>query len=378
MLALHFAHGAALNTMDASLEIALNNTPVYSIRLNELNVEDTWNSVPLPNNIFTAGRNTISFTLSGLFDRCIDEKFARGLWVTIFKDSFLHLPHLANVSGFDLTDFPVPFSEGYGLTDLTFLMPEESTASEIEGLLKLAYNLGGTSGSNSFVPRVKAGGTPAEQELSGAQLIAIGRPTANQHIAAANDLMPLPFVPGTDEIQQSMGNVIYRLPTGVSLGLVQLLSSPWDPKRALLAITGTTDEAVKWAVDALVNDNLDIDLSGNLVIGLRPDTFESFDTREPLPTPSQGDLLSQLTARMTPEATTAAPTPTTVPTLAPTPVAAMVTPAPALPAAMPSIGGSYVEVPGFGLQPIWLLIILGVSGLIVLIAIFLYIRQSKI
>ncbi len=380
LLGLHFAHGAALNTMEASLEIYLNDTPVYSIKLNETNVENTWNSVPLPQRLFRSGNNTLSFVLSGVFDRCMNEKFARGMWVTIFKDSFLHLPHLTGPTDFSLADYPAPFSDSYGLAQVAFLLPEKSSFAETEAMLRLAYVMGSAAGSNSFMPEVRVGGEPDEQSLRDKQLIAIGLPTQNRYIAAANATLPLSFIPGSDEIRQTIGNVIYQLPPGLSVGLIQLLSSPWDANQAMLAITGTTAEGIQWASDALINANLADQMNGNLVIGLRPGEINSIDTRKATAVPGAGDLLGMLTNLTTPQpGTTHTPVPTSVPvpTATPTAVAIAESAPPAVSALPVAQGQSYVSLPVFGRQPAWLLLILVASILVVAVAIVIYMRQTR-
>jgi hypothetical protein len=81
------------------------------------------------------------------------------------------------------------------------------------------------------------------------RLIALGRPSRNPALQQVSAQLPQPFQPGSDEIQRRIDQVVFRLSPALSLGLVQLIPSPWNAARASLAGTGTTDEGVKGAVD---------------------------------------------------------------------------------------------------------------------------------
>ncbi|MBN1449861.1 MAG: cellulose biosynthesis cyclic di-GMP-binding regulatory protein BcsB [Anaerolineales bacterium] len=370
-LALHFAHGAALSVISSTLEIAMNDVPISSIFLNENNIADTWVTIPLPKQRLDTGINDLQFLLSGTFDKCIDEKLARGFWLTIYSDTFLHLPHKPSPSEYSLDDFPYPFTQESSLSNVIFMLPEQPAESDIEDLLQIASYLGDAALGTSFIPQVEIGGNPEEAQLLGYHAIAIGRPTANPYISAANDSLPQPFIPGTDEIRQQLDQVIYRLTPGYSLGYIQLLLSPWDQDKALLAVTGSTDEGKTWAANLLVNDEINYDMEGNLVILVRDGEYRSTDTRQQQPIEGGEDYYAALATAMAPEAT-----------LSPTTTAEPLTPSATPP---PSLGSLLTpqQVPtetvttGVGGQPSWLILLLLASVIIILVSVGIYLRRMK-
>jgi len=365
-LALHFAHGTALSVVSATLEIQLNGVPIYSVLLDEQNVYDTWSAIPLPQSRLAVGTNRLNIRLSGDFPECMDVVFAERFWLTIYSGSFLHLPHEKTKSTFDLADFPQPFGDQNDLGDVVFLLPGHPAVTEVEGLLRLASRLGSAARGDAFLPQVALGGDPEKAMWGSYEVIALGRPTGNPYVADVNDSLPQPFIPGTDEIRQQVDHIIYRLPPGYSLGYVQELASPWDEDRVMLVVTGSTDEAVAWALDVLTNDELSYQLSGNLATVVREGEVRATDTRESAAEDGTEISYATLIQVMTPEATVT-PTPTVTPaTPTPIPVLATMT---SIPADTPVVVKRS--------QPIWLMPLLIVSILAVVVSVGIAIWQAR-
>jgi hypothetical protein len=109
--------------------------------------------------------------------------------------------------------------------------------------------------------------------------------------------------------------VVFRLPPGLSLGYVQEIPSPWNGERAFLAVTGTTDEGVGWAIRALADDDLIWQIEGNLTL-MRDREIHNTDTRGLTPSGQAAEAATAL-PELTPMGT---PTPTQL-TVASTPLA---------------------------------------------------------
>jgi hypothetical protein len=367
-LALRFAHSEALNEISATLEIELNRVPVYGIQLDQNNAYSAWRAVPLPPDRLNAGSNQIRFQLTGDFERCINTRLAQGYWLTLYSDSFLHLPHELRKPTFDLSDFPRPFSDRPDLANVIFLLPDQPVETDLGALVRLAAFLGDSTRSHHFLPQVVLGGDIDQAAWADHRIIALGRPTTNPYIAAVNDSLPQPFVPGTDEIRQQVDNVVYRLPSGYSLGYVQLLTQSRYESDALLIVTGSTDDAVAQTVDVLVNDDLDYKLAGNLAIISQEGELHTTDTRAPvkeaiIPYPEP-------VAHITPEATIP---PTLTPMPMPTPVA---TSTPILRTATPTAVADDLVVASSDHLP-WLIPLLTLSVLVLIVAAGIYIRQVR-
>jgi len=366
-LALHFAHGAALSDTKATLEVQLNDLPVGSIYLDESN-SNSWTAFPLPTTASQIGSNRIRVQVSAdIEDQCryiTNDRY----WLTVYADSFLHLPRKTVGLRLDLNNFPYPFNSDSDLRDVIFLLPERPALPEIEGVLRLASLLGSGAGGDVFLPQVALGGQPDAEPWAGYHLIAVGLPTNNRYLAAANDKLPQPFWPGTNEIMQKIDRVIYRLPPGVSLGYVQELFSPWDEDRAMLAVTGTTDEGLVWALTSLTDVKLQRELTGNLAL-IRDRQVRSIDTRE-----KTADEVVAFTQVVVPSVTPIVmlePTPTA--TVSPTPTATL-TPTPT---AVAQAASDMASPPVGRYQPVWLIPLLILSVLTVLVAVGIAIRQAR-
>ncbi|MGD8624504.1 MAG: cellulose biosynthesis cyclic di-GMP-binding regulatory protein BcsB [Anaerolineae bacterium] len=390
-LALHFSHGTALNDMEATLEVQLNGLPIGSLYLEESNSSDSWAAIPLASSATRAGTNRIRIRVSADQEHICAYITSDRYWLTAFDDSFLHLPRQAGSLDLSLDQLPYPFANSANLTGVAFLLPEQPSSVEVEGMLRLAFQMGSLAGGQDFGPRVALGGEPAAEAWADYDLVVLGSPTDNRYLDAANEQLPQPFEPGTNEVQQVIDTVIFRLAPGTSLGLVQELISPWDQSRAMLAVTGTNEEGVAWAVRALTDEEIQGELFGNLAAVREEETW-SIDTRQSTPEDlavlAQGmglDLLATVTTTPTVAPVSATPTqpataeasppptlePTPLPSTTPTPLPT-VTPAPpaaALPEASPS--------PAASAQPPWLGLLLVLSGLTVVVGGGLALWQSR-
>ncbi len=387
-LALHFAHGIALNDIEATLEVQLNGLPIGSLHLDESNTAESWMAFPLPATATQTGSNRIRIQASADNEYICQYITSERYWLTVFADSFLHLPHQAAGLVLTLDKLPYPFANNPNLEDLAFLLPEHPASSEVEGVLRLASQMGSVAGGDDFLPRVASGEQPDVESWAGHHLVILGTPTDNIYLAAANDKLPQRFRPGTNEIQQEIDRVVYRLAPGESLGFVQELPSPWDQERAVLAVTGTNKEGVAWALDALTDDQLRRMLSGNLA-SIRDQTVWSLDTRQTTPE-EMATIAEQIRLQLVGDAT---PTPTatlalpSLPTT--TPVQSLTTEPTQLPGATPTqlpsptpsptagITPEPVPAPAESAQPTWLIPLLVASALVVVVAVGIAIWQAR-
>jgi uncharacterized repeat protein (TIGR01451 family) len=363
-LALHIAHGIALDDVQATLEVELNDVPIGSARLDEASAYTRWITFPLPTAASRPGSNWMRLQISA--DAESECRFITSdrYWLTVYADSFLHLPRQTTGLMLNLDNFPYSFRNHPGLEDVVFLLPEHPSLAEIEGVLRLALQLGRIAGGDAFWPQVVLGRQPDAEPWAGYQLIVIGLPTCNHYITAVNSDLPQPFRPGTNEILQVVDRVVYRLPPDVSLGYVQALPSPWDEGRVMLVVTGTTAEGVVWALTSLTDDQLSWQLSGNLAV-VRDREVRSMDTREIAPE-DVAAITQGIEPNLVPVATpTLTSTTTLSPSLAMTPSAI----APTTSETAPSVTGRS--------QPVWLVPVLILSALLVVISVGLAVWQAR-
>jgi hypothetical protein len=279
---------------------------------------------------------------------CTDDDQA---WFRIKNSSRIFFAHRED-AGLDLnfSFFPHPFHLNPALTDVAFVLPEISTADDWESALRLAASLGDSASGKTIAPVVMLDSDLTALDSESFQLIALGRPSRNRVIQQVNADLPQPFLPGTDEIKQKLDDVVFRLPRGVDLGYLQLIPSPWDATRAFLAVTGTSEKSIKWAVDVLVSQPWALG-SGNLAL-VREAEINTIDTR----------VLTR--AGLAAAVTTAVPEMTETATETP---AATATNTSALSSSGPTPDVTATgQAWGTTRRPAWLVPLIGITGLVVL------------
>ncbi len=341
-LDLRFNHSQLLNYDSSFLSVLFNNEPIATIALSDETSLDGELKVELPPSQVRPGKSNRISIQAGmrLFDECVPVD----TWLLVSSESLLHLDHKEQDIGFLALDFyPYPFDWRSDLADVLFVLPPEPSPEEWGETLQLGAALGGAAGGPNLAPAVALGNTRSEAELGDYHFVAIGRPSRNPMLQQVNAQLPQPFQYGSDEIEQWIDDIVLRLPPGLSLGLVQLIPSPWNEARAFLAVTGTTDESVKWAMDVLADRPWA--LKGNLAL-IRNDRVNTIDTRGL----TSGGMATAV-ATAVPEMTS-----DVVPTVTPTPLPLSPTPD----VSDSQYSSKQPDRPG------WLIPLVGMTGLVVI------------
>jgi hypothetical protein len=306
-----FRHSTITNLREASLTVLVNDAPVGSVKLDESNEKDALLIVPLPASHTEGGGNRLTLISDyEPLDWCVDN-LARAAWLTALASSEVHLRYQMATPELDLSDYPLPYVLNPDLSDLLFALPDPPGAAESLAVLHLANTLGNAANGDGFSPGVIFG-EPGQGAAGGKHVIAIGRPSVSPTILRLNDVLPQPFIRGTDQLLQTIDTVIFRIPPGAEVGCIEQIPSIWDPSKALLVVTGSSDEGVGWAAAALTGQETIRQLKGNLAV-VRGAEVHSVDTRHPpaeetVPAPTPGTATLEETATPTPSAT-ATPTP---------------------------------------------------------------------
>jgi hypothetical protein len=311
---------------NSALTILLNGAPVASTRLDELTVDQKTLRVNLPRTQIRPGSaNKLTVRAQRHFeDKCVTYD-PQQVWFTISQESSLHLPHQTRSVPLDLSYFPLPLGDRAEADGVVIVLPDVPNRTEIEASLRLAGLLGSWSDAG-FAPGIVFGQVEKDERLLDAHIIALGRPSTNAILRQVNDVLPQPFWPETDEIRPRSEDIVLRLPQETSLGYVQEIVSPWNKERALLAVTGTTDEGVAWAIQLLIDPTLRRQMGGDLAL-IRGEEVQSTDTRELTLSGAASTLAamvpvltSTVTTTLSPSATLAlTPTATTPVVFAPRP-----------------------------------------------------------
>jgi hypothetical protein len=277
-LVLNYINSSALDETRSGMAIKLNDRAIGSVDLGGTTSVETQVLVEIPADELYPGYNTLTFeAVMWLEEICIrpDTPLA---WVRIIDNTALVLPHVEVTAsgGQYIVEDPVEaLITNRDLSNVLIALPETPAREEWVGGIRTAWLMGSMSRGVGFSPTVVLGASTDPAFLEPYHVVAIGRPSTNPIIQLVNDDLSQSFVPGEDALSQEVGNVVYRLPNDFSIGLVEVIPSPWNPARAVTVVTGTTQEAVGWSIDALTNEVLFSSLS--LIAG---DDVESLETRD--------------------------------------------------------------------------------------------------
>jgi uncharacterized repeat protein (TIGR01451 family) len=273
-LELYFTHSQRIDYAVSSLTVFFNDLPIVTIPLDKDTALNGYIKANLPASQAQIARNqiTVQSNLEPM-NLCV----GTSEWLFISSESRLYLAQDDSDLGLLLDSYPLPFSHRSNLEDVLLVLPSAPLSREWEEALLFAYALGGASGGSGFAPAVAFGDRlQSEAGLGDYHLIALGQPSRNWMLGRVNELLSQPFLPGLDQAAPNLDGVALRIPPGVSLGYVQLVPSPWNEDRALLAVTGTNEEGVSRAVHALVDEPWR--LRGNLAL-IQENQIQTIDTR---------------------------------------------------------------------------------------------------
>jgi hypothetical protein len=284
-----FSHATILDPQKSVIDIRLNDRPVDSTFLDDSTAAEGELTVRLPQRVLQTGNNHleigIEMNLAGAdgADRCrlLDDK---RLWTVISGDSVISVPYTIAHFRPDLGHLPYPFAQDSGIAQTLFVMPDQSSENMIDDLIQLGARLGTFSQTDYLVSNVAYASEATQDTWQDHHLFLLGRPTENALLSEFNEVLPLPFEAGSDT-PAPVDDAAPQVGPGRQVGLLQIANSPWNENLALLAVTGTSKEGTRMAVQAVLEPQHD--LKGNLAIINSVDeqtsqiSVRSVDTRPP-------------------------------------------------------------------------------------------------
>jgi hypothetical protein len=298
-LYLFFDYSRILDPNLSSITVELGDTPLESVLLTPENTLKGSVEVELPANRLRSGTNKLTVSVAMHLvneDPCLD-LHNRQAWVVIRNDSYLHLAYVPQQVPFDLSLFAYPFSENPNYDDLYFVLPTTNTQIERDSLLRLAAIMGAsTRGKYLTMQGITADDRRLDEIKNGYNMIVIGQPSRNPLLQELNDWLPQPFQEGSDKIRPELDLVIFADVFDRSVGLLQELPSPWNPRWTIAVITGTSDEGVGWAYQTLIEGPEG--LHGNLAATDEEGLIHAVDTR-----PREAEELTSAGVEIIPETT---------------------------------------------------------------------------
>ncbi|MGB0384282.1 MAG: cellulose biosynthesis cyclic di-GMP-binding regulatory protein BcsB, partial [Ardenticatenaceae bacterium] len=272
-LALNYSYAPTLLPDRSSLAVRLNNKTLTTVKLDGSEPGARQLELPLPTKELLNGTNCLSFifTLRLSESQCAVE-LAGDAWAEIDGDSSIFLPHTDREASNwqpDIAQYPYPFNLEQDLANITLLLPDSLTRSEIEGALKLAARFGQDARHETLLLQVKSANAWNEDSDRQDHLILIGDASRNVVSKQLQDALTSDDqAPDQDVVQQQLRNA--------SLAVASLLASPWAADRGILHIYAHHEAALEELFDLLSANH--IEQQGNIVTVAKGGMVRTIDT----------------------------------------------------------------------------------------------------
>ena len=268
-LDLNIAHSSLLNYQTSGINITVNGQPVGSFILSEETAVSHIESIIIPAHILQPSTNHIRVSADLVPLSACSRLEDEGAWLTIYNNSFLHIPlamqAAPSADNLFLSQYPQFLDLGSTLSQLAFVLPPNSPP-----IWQTATEMAFAMGRTNDIPLSDLAVTYANQVpdtiRQNRHLLLIGQPTTLPLLTEFNEMLPVPFEAGTNRPTENKLPLVYRLPTNISRGYLQLLPAPWTENRLILTVLGNTDMGAQLAATTLADNSLKAQLVGDFAL----------------------------------------------------------------------------------------------------------------
>jgi len=279
-LNLALVHSPDLDIQNSSFTIYLNGFSIAGILPTARSSTGEPITVGLPANKFRPGINfiRIRFDLHVPYSSC--ERAPESVWATVLNSSTLEITYRNRSPIPSLKHFPLPFGDYPGFT---YVVPDEYSQDDLGYISRLSFMMGTSAYPVNYPPQVMTTGNFRQKEAEHRNVILIGLPSQNSATMSTNDLLPQPFTPDGKSLQDGYGVYLPTSDKDASLGLMQIIPSPWVRGGTVLVLTGNDQQGLGWAWDVILNPTLRDQFAGNLMVvgsANRSDALEGAKNQE--------------------------------------------------------------------------------------------------
>jgi hypothetical protein len=252
-----------LDILNSSFTVFLNGFSIAGILPSPQNSTGEPISVGLSAKRFRPGINfiRIAFDLHVPHSSC--ERALDTVWATVLNSSTLETTYRKHTPIPSLKNFPLPFSDYPGFT---YVIPDRYNQKDLDHISRLSFLLGASAYKPIHPPEVTTAAHFAQKKTSYPNTILVGLPLENPVIRSVNDLLPQPFTEDRNSLQDGYGVYLPTPNTDASLGLMQIMPSPWVKGGTVLVLTGNNPQGLAWAWDVILNPTLQNSFAGNLMV----------------------------------------------------------------------------------------------------------------
>lgn len=224
------------------LELVFNGTPLTSVFLTQAGEQTVTASIP--ETALASSRNDGRHQLTLVLDSPANCRLDFQTSVEVLPSSQFILPYQVSSPAVDLRQFPRPIYQDSFLGDTAVIVvPESPNRAELQAALTVAAGLGQMTSGRLALSLIPA--NELTQDIrSTNHLVFIGRPSG------LADLEQVTFTtPAGEAGFQALG-------AAKNDGIVQMAISPWNQGRVVLLVSGSTDEAIIKAGQALSSGSI--------------------------------------------------------------------------------------------------------------------------
>ena len=262
-LNLGLVHAPDLDILNSSFTVYLNGFSIAGILPNSRSSTADPITIGLPAKRFRRGINFIRVTFDLHVPHSSCERALESVWATVLNSSTLEINYRNHIPIPSLKDFPLPFSDYPGFT---YVIPDQFAQKDLGYISQLSFMLGTSSYQSSRPPAVLTASNFAQKKTRYPNIILVGLPSENPITRNANDLLPQPFAEGGNSLEEGYGVYLPTSNRDASLGLLQMIPSPWIKGGTVLVLTGNDPQGLEWTWDAVLNPALRANFAGNVLV----------------------------------------------------------------------------------------------------------------
>jgi hypothetical protein len=268
-LKLIYINSGLVDFNTSGLTVYLNGETIGSLSLSKDMASNSTVQISIPTDGIKQGTNTLTIEVN-LEPVDVCSLFAQdNLWATFSSDSLLHLPLEAAStvvkSPTDLGKYPYPFIASPTLKTTTFVVSADNAASWAAAA-QIAANLGKYSSGAVVELGTVLGNNVPDAIRQSQDLLVVGQASTLPLISELGPSLPAPFATGSDIATERAFRVVYNLPSGTTIGYLELLAAPWQSDHTILAVLGSNPDGLNMAAAALTTPALRDKLGGDFAV----------------------------------------------------------------------------------------------------------------
>lgn len=263
---LNYYHSSLSNSADASFDVRLNGETITDVSFKEESQQITTLRIKLPPGSMIFGENTFEIRTAFQTTPSCDGSGLQDPWLIISEETAFHIPVATDGVPIpalqkDLAFFPDLFLLRSDLGDTAFILSKANPDGwKIAG--DLAYEFGSTIAPPIPNMAVAFADDVKESIRDNYSLIVIGTASSSPFLMEINESLPAPFDPTNNTASERQMQIVYRIPPGVSVGYLELSSSPYNKDASVLVVSGNSDVGVEFASNALLISDFRSQLAG--------------------------------------------------------------------------------------------------------------------